>query len=56
MRDLIDWAEKRQRIPDDPNEPYVAKFEYQVLPEKEFRLFLTTKNLIEFTKHVFILN
>jgi hypothetical protein len=56
MRDLVDWAEKRQRIPDDPNEPYVAKFEYQVLPEKEFRLFLTTKNLIEFTKHVCILN
>ena len=52
MRDLIDWANQRNNVPEDPNEPYVAKFEYTVLPEREFRLFLTTKNLIEFTKHV----
>ena len=54
MRDLVDWAVERNNVPEDGNQPYVAKFEYQVLPEKEFRLFLTTKNLIEFTKHVCI--
>ncbi len=55
LRDLIDWAEKHKPVPDDPNQVYVPNYTYQIEPEREFRLFMTTKNLIQFTKHVGVL-
>ncbi len=52
MRDLIEWCEKYKKIPNSDHEVYVTNYKYETTPEREFRLFITTKNLIQFTAHV----
>ncbi len=52
LRDLINWAESMKAIPEDMHQVYVANYEYEIQPERSFRIFITTKTLIGFTLHV----
>jgi hypothetical protein len=52
IQDLIDFAKENLNVPDDVDEPFVAQYEHELYPEREFRIFLTTRNLIQLTKHV----
>ena len=38
-------------IPEDEDKMFVAAFEYEAVPKKNFRIFLTTKRLIFFAKY-----
>jgi len=55
IKDLIEFAKENLAVPDDVDEPFVAQYEYELLPEREFRIFITTRNLIQHTKHVIFL-
>jgi hypothetical protein len=50
LKDLIDYAELKLAVPDDMNEVFVSDFNYKTEPRVGFRIFLTTKKLISFTK------
>jgi hypothetical protein len=50
LKDLIDYAETKKSVPDDINEVFVVDYEYKTEPRIEFRIFLSTKKLISFTK------
>jgi hypothetical protein len=52
MRGLVNWAEDRKTLPDDDDQLYVPKNEYTTEPERNFRMFMTTKRLIGFTQYV----
>ena len=52
LQDLVDWANQHSSIPTDENSTFVYKFEHATQPNREFRIFLTTKRLISFTKYV----
>lgn len=55
LNDLVNFAKDNSNIPDDENEVFVANYEYEVEPVREFRIFMTTRNLIKLTQHVSIL-
>ncbi len=55
MNDLINFAKENSNVPDDENEVFVANYEYEVEPVREFRIFMTTTNLIKLTQYVSIL-
>ena len=38
-------------IPEDEDKMFVAAFEYEAIPKKNFRIFLTTKRLISLVKY-----
>ena len=48
LNDLKKWCEQHSEIPDDQNQVFVANFEYESFPDQIFRVFLTTKPLIQF--------
>lgn len=46
---LQQWANQRSAIPEDDDQVFCGKFECVALPEKIFRIFITTKRLLGFT-------
>ena len=46
---LQNWARERSEIPADDDEVFCGKFECVALPQKTFRIFITTKRLLSFT-------
>ena len=52
LQDLVDWASARTQRPDDDNKVFVAKYEYTTEPDRQFKIFLTTKRLVRFTIYV----
>ena len=52
LNDLKEWATTRMDIPDDEDKMFVGLFHYKATPIKKFRIFLTIKRLISFSKNV----
>ena len=50
LNELKTWSENRNEIPDNFDQVFVAAFEYNLQPRK-FRMFLTTKRLIQNSVH-----
>ena len=46
LREVKEWAEQRSKVPDNPDEVYVANFEHSISPVN-FKIFLTTTRLIK---------
>jgi hypothetical protein len=46
------FGKENEIIPNDEHQVFVAGYDYQTIPENEFRIFLTTKKLMSFTTHV----
>ena len=51
LQDLVDWSIAHADIPIDENTAYVAAYEYSTVPERNFKVFLTTKRLMQYTLH-----
>ncbi|CAF1008423.1 unnamed protein product [Brachionus calyciflorus] len=47
LNEFKDWCEQRLVIPDDEDQVFVGKFEFEALPIRKFRVFLTTKRLLQ---------
>ncbi len=45
---IIKWVEHHQQDPDDLDKVFVAGFDYKTKPTITFRVFLTTKRLLQF--------
>jgi hypothetical protein len=52
LQDLIDFAVENSKIPEDEDEVFVADYDYEIEPERQFRIFMTTINLVKLTKYV----
>ena len=53
LNDLKDWAAERLDIPaNDDDKIFVGSSQFEATPIKSFRIFLTTKRLLSFAKHV----
>ena len=52
LRTVKEWLEKHSTIPEDDDSIFVARYEIVTVPDQKFRLFVTTKRLIKFTKYV----
>jgi hypothetical protein len=49
LKDLIDYAESKLKVPVDITEVFVSDYNYKTEPRIEFRTFMTTKKLISFS-------
>jgi hypothetical protein len=56
LNDVKNWCDERKAIPDDEDTPFVFQYEISAMPEQKFRIFITTKRLVDFTKYVSILS
>ncbi len=52
LRDITEWADAHSARPNDVDVPFVTKFWYTAEAERDFRMFISTKRLIGFAKHV----
>jgi hypothetical protein len=52
IQDLINFAKENSTIPEDEDEVFVSDYEYELDPERNFRIFMTTPRLIQLTQHV----
>jgi hypothetical protein len=52
LQDLVDWSIAHGDRPIDENTANVAAYEYSTVPERNFKVFLTPKRLMQYTKHV----
>ncbi|RNA00128.1 hypothetical protein BpHYR1_021151 [Brachionus plicatilis] len=48
LNDLKKWCDQYSEILENQNQVFVANFEYESFPDQIFRVFLTTKRLIQF--------
>ena len=52
LQDLVDWANQHKEIPADDNKPFVTAYNFTTLPERDFKVLLTTKRLIHYANNV----
>ena len=54
LRDVVDWANKHFDFdrPSDEDAAFVTKLDYATEPERECRLFISTRRLISYTRFV----
>jgi hypothetical protein len=49
LQELKTWAESHSTVPIDQDEVFCTEFEFQALPVRKFRIFLSTVRLLENT-------
>jgi hypothetical protein len=54
LSDIKNWCEQRLAIPDDDDMPFVVDYEISAIPDQSFKIFITTKRLVTFTRYVSI--
>ena len=59
LKDFDDYGEAHMKVPEDPDEMFVADWSTDTLQENgsillSFWMFYTTKRLLEFTQYVYI--
>lgn len=48
LRQIVEWCEKYNQVPEDENEVFVGFFEYESIDTQQIRVFLTTKQLLKY--------